>query len=63
VLRTRSEHTFRLHGSTGDAQVLREHRWYSPSDASRKRGELKALLMCLAEEASTRVKYQVTKGI
>ena len=43
--------------------MLREHRWYSPSDASRKRGELKALLMCLAEEASTRVKYQVTKGI
>lgn len=38
-------------------QVLLKRQWYPPQTASDKRTELKRMLVCLSEEASTRVKY------
>jgi hypothetical protein len=42
--------------------VLLKRRWYLPQTASDKRTELKRILVCLSEEASTRVKYAAVEG-
>lgn len=48
-------------GSTG-LQVLLKRLWYQPQAASNKRTELKRVLVCLSEEASTRVKYAAVEA-
>ena len=43
-------------------QVLLKRLWYQPQAASNKRTELKRVLVCLSEEASTRVKYAAVEA-